>query len=73
MKVIWAAEDITVGTVVGKPGIGERWLIGYFSYYQEDERYTLISLSDGMIQTRSNKEGLADRLTQSGLLPAALL
>lgn len=72
MKIEWEAADIKPGRIVGKPGRGERWMIGYDATVATDRdgpRWCLVSLSDGMVQSRHTKEMLAKKLTLSGELP----
>lgn len=73
MKIEWEIADIKPGRVVGKPGRKERWMIGYVAADQTEHRWTLVSLSDGMIQIPRSADLLATSLTESGELPAEVL
>lgn len=71
MKVEWEPKDIRLGRVVGKPGRGERWIIGYS--VARSHRFALVSLSDGMIQNDADAAEMASFLNKAGELPVELL
>lgn len=74
MKVEWTAEDIKPGRIVGRPDRRERWMIGYLTdYLNSDCRYALVSTSDGMVQARLTKEGMAQHLNAAEEIPVELL
>ena len=75
MKVTWGTDDIRVGRVVGKPGRGERWMIGYRATREMDDprEFTLNSLSDGMVQDPMTAAELVALLNRTGDLPVELL
>lgn len=74
MKVEWIAEDIKPGRHVGKKDRNETWMIGYKADTKENEaRYSLVSLSDGMITTPITAEAMAQMLNKCGDLPIELL
>lgn len=74
MKFEWDADDIKPGIMVGKPGRIERWMIGYASFAQhEDAKYTLNSLTDGMVNGTYTKAELAERLTRNNDHPVDVL
>lgn len=75
MKIEWTAEDITPGRVVGKPDRNERWMIGYFGDAErgQEDRYALVSTTDGMIGLRMGAQGLATQLNKSGEIPAEFI
>lgn len=75
MRFEWEPGDIRVGRVVGDPGRGERWMIGYMAESQlgEGKRYTLNSLSDGLVQMPRTAAELADSLNKTGEWPSELL
>ncbi len=73
MKVTWEAKDITTGRRYSKPGIGEKWIIGYISDIDGPARYVSVSDQDGMITTPRSKEQMAQVLTENGYLPEELL
>jgi len=72
MKVEWHVDDIRPGRIVGKPQRGERWMIGYFTHRDDDRRWTLNSLSDGLVQEPVTKAEMVVKLNQSGDLPVEL-
>ena len=75
MRFEWEPEDIKVGRVVGKPGRGERWMIGYMaeSILGEEKRYTLNSMADGLVQMPRTASELAASLNKTGEWPSELL
>lgn len=73
MKFTWEESDITPGTVVGAPMREERWIIGYLAWADGEDKYTLISLSDGMVVQAMTKKKLAAQLSDTNEHPAALL
>lgn len=72
MKIEWTADDIKAGRTVGKPDRTERWMIGYFAARTGFDRWTLVSLSDGMVTEPVTKEQMADRLNASSELPCEI-
>lgn len=66
MKIIWSAEDILGGRIVGKPDQSERWLIGYLKAGKE---YALISLTDGCVLPATTAEEMANSLNAGALMP----
>lgn len=75
MKIVWEKKDIRPGTRVGHPDRSEQWIIAYFpGVLPTEPRYTLVSLSDGMIASKpETAEDIAVRLTESGEIPAEFL
>lgn len=73
MKAIWEASDIIAGRRYGKPGSGERWMIGYQAGRVDKEGFVSISLSDGMVVPQRPAEEIADGLTVNGYMPEELL
>lgn len=73
MRVTWDETDIKPGRQVGRPNRKERWMIGYLAAEHTEERYVLVSLSDGMTQPPVTKRVMSIQLTESGELPAELL
>lgn len=73
MKVTWEAEDITPGRRYSKPGIGEKWIIGYISDMNGQTRYVSVSEHDGMVTEPRTKERLAQVFTENGYMPVELL
>lgn len=75
MKIEWQEIDIQAGRRVGHPERIEQWMIGYKADAAAGEasRWTLISLSDGMVQPSMTKAILADYLNKTGDLPVELL
>jgi len=69
----WEVEDIKPGRVISKPGIGEKWTIGFLAFINGKKRYVLISNLDGMVTKPETKEELAEHLTKSALIPIELL
>lgn len=79
MKVHWDDADVTPGTIVGKPGCNEFWMIGWIEDRHardtkpEDRlRYTLNSLADGMVLGPMTKLALTAMLN-ADYQPAVLL
>ena len=72
MKIIWECSDIKPGQIVSKPNI-ERWIIGYLSYTDHNEKWVLISLSDGLVTKPTGKVKMAKDLNESKYLPIQLL
>jgi hypothetical protein len=78
MKVTWEASDIRAGMRVRPPsGADERWMVGY--RYQpitsgpesdRGQRYTLVSLVDGLEAMSGSVGDVANHLNDSGMLPA---
>ena len=73
MKVTWEAEDINPGRRYSKPGIGEKWIIGYMSDVYGPARYVSVSEHDGMVTEPRTKAQVAQMLTENGYLPVELL
>lgn len=74
MQFTWTADEIKPGIVVGKPGRDERWMIGYAPFVHDGEkRYTLNSMSDGMVRAPVTKTELAAHLTDSNEHPSDVL
>lgn len=74
MKIEWTADNVYPGIVVGRPATHERWMIGYAPFSGGgDRRYTLNSLTDGMVQEPRTKAEMAAKLTDGGLIPADIL
>ena len=74
MKIEWQPDDIQAGRRIGHPERAEQWVIGYSAGMTSDEaRWTLVSLTDGMIGDLVTTAELAARLNQSGELPLELL
>lgn len=73
MKVEWEAEDIVPGRRYGKEGLREKWVIGYLSFADGQERYVSISDQDGMVTEPKAKEQMARNLTENGYLPLELI
>lgn len=74
MKVIWEARDISGGRVAGKPQRRERWMIGYMAEKTgHEDRWTLTSLSDGMVLGPYTQERIADTLNGNGDLPIEMI
>lgn len=73
MKVEWEADDIKPGRRVGNPTRNERWIIGYLATVHTEERYVLISLSDGLTKPPVTKGRMAIQLTEDCEIPAELL
>lgn len=73
MIIVWEACDIKAGRRTGRPERTERWMIGYDSTVETALRWTLISLTDGMVSGRVTKEDLAASLTSRAEVPEELL
>ena len=73
MKVTWEADDIKPGRRYSKPGIGEKWILGYISDMDGPARYVSVSDQDGMVTEPRTKEQVAQVLTENGYLPVELL
>jgi hypothetical protein len=67
MKIVWAAEDIVPGRIVGNPDHAERWLIG--CHDADDNNFALVSLTDGRIRAAATAAVLASSLNAAGLMP----
>lgn len=75
MKIAWEASDIRGGSVVGRKGRDERWMIGYQPGRDNPEtRWVLVSLADGCISAGpASAEIIADALTKNGDIPIELI
>ncbi len=75
MKVIWEANDVYIGRVVGLPNTKEKWIIGYNPNVGNLLRmYVIISLSDGLIVNHpTTKTVIASQLNDLGYQPVELL
>lgn len=74
MKIEWQPEDIHAGRRVGNPVRNEQWMIGYIGSMRSDEaRWTLVSLTDGMIGKPVTREELAADLNKVGEMPVELM
>jgi hypothetical protein len=71
MKVTWEEDDIRAGRVV-RPASDtlERLMIGFIT--ANPTRYTLNSLSDGMVTTHGTRAQVAEALNRGGYLPNEL-
>lgn len=72
MKIIWHANDIEPGRMVGKRDCPQRRMICGVAD-RGTERFALVSLADGMMTLPCSAEMLAIGLTTSGELPVELL
>lgn len=74
MQFTWTADDIRPGIIVGKPHRAERWMIGYATFVvEQDHKYTLNSMADGMVNGPYTREELAEQLTENNEHPAVIL
>lgn len=70
MKLVWEVDDVQFGRKVQRPGTAEVWIIGYPAGTRSGEpRYSLVSLSDGMIGAPYNRADFAKELTDDGYFP----
>lgn len=72
MKVEWEQVDIIAGRKTGHPRRQERWMIGYIPNTGKNN-WTLISLSDGLVDGPRSQLQLAAQLNSMCELPAELL
>jgi hypothetical protein len=75
MIITWEEKDIKIGLIVGKAGRKERWMIGY-GYYGENftgAKFTLNSLSDGMVRSFKTIDAIIAFLNSSQEMPIAYL
>jgi hypothetical protein len=84
MKTIWEKGDIVVGSYVCKPRTDgslkihsgrAKWTkkICYrFKSHADDKRYTLVSITDGMIEDFYTEKELLAHLNNNGLIPMPL-
>lgn len=75
MQITWTETDIKPGIIVGRPHRNERWMIGYISKVPSSlvERYSLNSMTDGMVDGPYTPAALAERLTAGNEHPAEVL
>jgi len=75
MKFIWEESDIEVGRKISKVGGGEVTMIGYIPANEDTHKYTLISLSDGMVTSINgcSKMDLTAILTDNDYIPSEIL
>lgn len=76
MKITWEPKDIMVGryttvpTETGKICASRTYKIGYYPQSKDEEsRYCLIAITDGMVSRMHTKECLAETLTDHGHMP----
>lgn len=78
MKITWEEQDILVGRYVYAPTengdihAGRTYKIGHYPTRaddDEDARYCLIAITDGMVGRLQTKKRLAEILTDHGYLP----
>jgi hypothetical protein len=74
MRFIWEEKDITAGRHVALGnGAAERWMIGYFADAIDNKKWTLVSLSDGMILGKPyTKAELAANLNDNNNVPVSI-
>lgn len=72
MKIVWEAKDIKVGMLYSKPGIREKWMIGYRYDSKGDRQIVSISMDDGFVTHSTTEEDLARLLTIEGYWPLIL-
>lgn len=70
MKVTWEIGDIKSGTVMGKPGRLERWIIGY---NPQRHKRCLTSLNDGTVIEFESDHAALSHINETGDLPASML
>lgn len=75
MRLIWQAEDIKGGIVVGRPGRLEEWMIAYVAPMVGPNLYQLVSYNgDGLLCCAPlSAEEMANRLNENGEWPIELL
>lgn len=80
MKITWEEQDIIAGRYIHKPtdsgkiNATRAYKIGFLPHalcQDEEARYCLISICDGMVTLPKNKTDLAKSLTESEALPLA--
>ena len=71
MKYIWDATDVRerLGCVVTNDAKGEHWVLSYDACQRDEQRYCLVSLRDGMVNTRYDAETMAQILTEENRRP----
>lgn len=76
MKIEWEEKDICVGRYVtvptesGKMCASRTYKIGYYPQSKDEEyRYCLIAITDGMVGRMHTKKQLSEVLTDHGHLP----
>lgn len=73
MKIVWEAKDIKVGLLYSKPGIREKWMIGYQYDEQGDRQIVSISMDDGFVTLSTTEDDLARLLNVEGYWPMSLI
>ena len=71
MKIEWEDSDIKVGLKVKPRTVDEISIIGYV-IADEGSLYTIISLSDGLVQPPTSKAVLATKLNNGNYIPVEL-
>jgi hypothetical protein len=72
MKYVWEPVDFTCqysfhGVVVKKPGLKEKYILGYTG--GSGKNVAMTSLNDGMVIPLGNPEEAAERLNAQGYIP----
>lgn len=73
MKITWEVKDIKVGMLYSKPGIREKWMIGYRYNEQGDRQIVSISMDDGFVTHSTTEDDLARLLTVEEYWPMSLI
>lgn len=80
MKIEWQEDDIRCGRYITKPTetgkihATRTYKIGFYPHTlnaNEEARYCLVSICDGMVTIAKTKAELAQSLTEQGALPIA--
>lgn len=73
MKITWEAKDIKVGLLYSKPGVREKWMIGYRYDEHSNRQIVSISMDDGFVTHSTTEEDLARLLTTEVYWPMSLI
>lgn len=73
MRVVWEEDDIKPMVQYSRPGLSEKWTIGYVVTAEGPNRYVSISDRDAMVTGSLSKADLAGLLTKEGYLPVELV
>lgn len=75
MKITWEENDIYVGRRIGSFAHSEQLIVGYVAEQssKEPDRYTIVSLTDGMVNIGHTKASIAKILTDGNYVPVELL
>ena len=74
MQIVWETHDVICGARLVRPGAREEWMIGYAAgTLQTEDRYSFVSLSDGLITDPLGLDDFTTQLNQGGYWPSHFL